>query len=105
MRTGYIAPSKADPQSNNAVNLNQTKLIRAIARARPTSKGRSVVHQNHDFFFFYGTMVLNSKKEPLFFYAGEQEMIMNAYEEYKTIIMAKSNTAVRARQEAVYEAV
>jgi len=29
---------------------------------------------------------------------------MNAYEEYKTIIMAKSNTAtaVRARQEAVY---
>ena len=28
-------------------------------------------------------------------------MIMNAYEEYKTIIMAKSNTAtaVRARQE------
>ena len=30
-------------------------------------------------------------------------MIMNAYEEYKTIIMAKSNTtaAARARQEAV----
>ena len=32
---------------------------------------------------------------------------MNHYEEYKTTIMAKSNTAtaVRARQEAVYEAV
>ena len=32
---------------------------------------------------------------------------MNAYEEYKTIIMAKSNTAsaARARQEAVYGAV
>ena len=32
---------------------------------------------------------------------------MNAYEEYKTIIMAKSNTATaaRARQEAVYGAV
>ena len=32
---------------------------------------------------------------------------MNAYEEYKTIIMAKSNTAsaARARQEAVYVAV
>src|SRR4029434_8701604 len=56
--------------------------------------------------FFNGTMVLNSKKEPLFFSAGEQEMIMNAYEEYKTIIMAKSNTttAARARQEAVYRA-
>ena len=34
-------------------------------------------------------------------------MIMNAYEDYKTIIMAKSNTAtaVRARQEAVYGAI
>ena len=34
-------------------------------------------------------------------------MIMNAYEEYKTIIMAKSNTATaaRARQEVVYGAV
>ena len=32
---------------------------------------------------------------------------MNAYEEYKTIIMAESNTATaaRARQEAVYRAV
>ena len=32
---------------------------------------------------------------------------MNAYEEYKTIIMAKSNTATaaRARQEAVYGAI
>ena len=47
-------------------------------------------------------MVLNSKKRALFFSAGEQEMNMNAYEEYKTIIMAKFNTAtaVRARQEA-----
>ena len=52
-------------------------------------------------------MVLNSKKIALFFSAGQQEMNMNAYEEYKTIIMAKSNTAtaVRTRQEAVYEAV
>ena len=43
-------------------------------------------------------------KEPLFFSAGEQEKIINAYEEYKTIIMAISNTAstARARQEAVY---
>src|SRR4029434_5590281 len=89
MRTGYIGSSTTDPRSNHVVNLNQTKFIRASARARPTSKGDRVDHQNHDF-FFYGTMVLNSKKEPLFFYAGEQEMIMNAYEEYKTIIMAKS---------------
>ena len=42
------------------------------------------------------------EKASFFFSAGEQEMIMNAYEEYKTIIMAKSNTATaaRARQEA-----
>ena len=47
-------------------------------------------------------MVLNSKKRALFFSAGQQEMNMNAYEGYKTIIMAKFNTAtaVRARQEA-----
>ena len=52
-------------------------------------------------------MVLNSKKIALFFSAGEQEMIINAYEVYKIITMAKSNTttAGRARQEAVYEAV
>src|SRR4029434_2784384 len=44
-------------------------------------------------------MVPNSKKRALFFSAGEYEMNMNAYEEYKTIIMAKFNTttAVRAR--------
>src|SRR4029434_6120345 len=48
-------------------------------------------------------MVLNSKKMGAFFSAGEREMNMNAYEEYKTIIMAKFNTAtaVRARHEAV----
>src|SRR4029434_2584500 len=48
-------------------------------------------------------MVLNSKKRALFFSAGEQEMNMNTYEEYKTIIMAKFNTAttLRARHEAV----
>ena len=50
-------------------------------------------------------MVLNSKKRALFFSPGEQEMKMNAYEEYKTIIMAKFSTAttVRARQEEVCE--
>ena len=37
-------------------------------------------------------MVLNSKKRALIFSTGEQEMNMNAYEEYKTIIMAKFNT-------------
>ena len=68
-------------------------------------KAGKVDHQNHD--FLTGKWLLNSKKVPLFFSPGEQGMIMNAYEEYKTIIMAKSNTAtaVRARQEAVYEAV
>src|SRR4029434_2092529 len=103
MRTGYLGSSKADPRSNNVVNFNQTSLIRAIARARPTSKGGSVDHQNHDFLTVQ--WLLNSKKEPLCFSAGEQEMIVNAYEEYKTIMMAKSNTAARARQEAVYGAV
>ena len=68
-------------------------------------KAVKVDHQNHDFLMV--KWLLNSKKVPLFFSAGEQEMNMNAYEEYKTIIMAKFNiaTAVRARQEAVYEAV
>src|SRR4029434_10768710 len=68
-------------------------------------KAVKVDHQNHDFLMV--KWLLNSKKVYIFFSAGEQEMIMNAYEEYKTIIMAKSNTAtaVRARQEAVYEAV
>ena len=48
-------------------------------------------------------MVLNSKKRALFFSAGEQEMNINDYEEYKTIIMAKFNTAtvVRANHEPV----
>ena len=47
-------------------------------------------------------MATKLKERASFFSAGEQEMIMNAYEEYKTIIMAKSNTATaaRARQEA-----
>ena len=48
--------------------------------------------------------LLNSKKVSFFFSAGEQEKIMNAYEEYKTIIMAKFNTttAVRARCVGVF---
>ena len=52
-------------------------------------------------------MATKLKERASFFSAGEQEMIMNAYKEYKTIIMAKSNTAsaARARQEAVYGAV
>src|SRR4029434_6503946 len=100
MRTGYIGSSTAYPRSNHVVNLNQTKFIRASLRARPTSKGGRVDHQNHDFLTVQ--WLLNSKKRALFFSAGEQEMNMNAYEEYKTIIMAKFNTAtaVRARQEA-----
>src|SRR4029434_7711047 len=81
------------------------KFIRTIARARPTSKGTIVDHQNHD--FLPVQWLINSMNETLFFSAGEREMIMNAYEEYKTIIMAKSNTAtaVRAREEAVDGAV
>ena len=52
-------------------------------------------------------MATKLKERASFFFTGEQEMITNAYEEYKTIIMAKSNTAsaARARQEAVYGAV
>ena len=40
LRTGYIGSSKAGPHPNHVVNFNQAKLIKAIARARPTSKGR-----------------------------------------------------------------
>ena len=49
-------------------------------------------------------MATKLKERASFFSSGE--MIMNAYEENKTIIMAKSNTATaaRARQEAVYGA-
>src|SRR4029434_8068468 len=100
LRRANIGSSTAHPPPNHVVHFNQAQLIRAIARARPTSNGRSIDHQNHDFLMVQ--WLLNSKKEPLFFSAGEQEMIMNAYEEYKTIIMAKSNTAARERQEAVY---
>ena len=50
-------------------------------------------------------MVLNSKKRTLFFSAGEQEMNMSmkyqVYEEYKTIIMAKFNTATAVRARCV----
>ena len=49
LRTGYLGSSTADPRSNDVVNSNHTSLIRAIARACPTSKGGSVDHQNHDF--------------------------------------------------------
>ena len=63
LRTSYLGSSKADPRSNNVVNSNQTSLIRAIARARPTSKGGRVDHQNHDFLTVQ--WLLNS--EPLFF--------------------------------------
>ena len=48
-------------------------------------------------------MVLNSKKRPLFFSAGEQEMNMNAYEEYKTIIMAKCNTATAVESKVCWD--
>ena len=52
-------------------------------------------------------MATKLKERASFFSAGEQEMIMNAYEEHKTIFIAKTNTdtAARARQEAVYGAV
>ena len=40
LRTANIGSSTADPPPNHVVNFTQAKLIRAIARARPTSKGR-----------------------------------------------------------------
>jgi len=40
---------KADPPSNYLVGLNQASVLGMIARARPTSKGGSVDHRNHDF--------------------------------------------------------
>ena len=52
-------------------------------------------------------MATKLKERASFFLRWRAGMIMNAYEEYKTIIMAKSNTATaaRTRQEAVYGAV
>src|SRR4029434_4352563 len=49
-------------------------------------------------------MATKLKERASFFSAGEQEIIINTYEEYKTIIMATSNTATaaRERQEAVF---
>ena len=48
-------------------------------------------------------MATKPKERASLFSAGEQEMIMNHFEEYKNIIMAKSNTAtaVRARHKDV----
>src|SRR4029434_4203803 len=63
LRTGYLGSSTADPRSNNVVNSNQTSLIRVIVCARPTSKGGSIDHQNHD--FLRVQWLPNSKKEPL----------------------------------------
>src|SRR4029434_5946239 len=62
-------------------------------------KAGKVDRQNNDFL----TNGSKIKEKGSLFSAGEQELNMNAYEEYKTIIMAKFNiaTAVRARQEAV----
>ena len=97
LRTANIGSLTADPHPNHVINFNQAKVIMAFARARPTSKGRK--GRSPKQWFSSGIMVLNSKKIALFFSAGQQEMNMNAYEEYKTIIMAKFNTttAVRAR--------
>src|SRR4029434_6979106 len=99
LRTPNIGSLTADPHPNHVVNFNQAKLLRAIARARPTSKGRK--GRSPKKLFSNGTMVLNSKKRALFFSAGEQEMNMNAYEEYKTIIMEKFNTATAVRARCV----
>lgn len=60
--------------SLNLVNLNQTLVIRIIARACPTSKGGSL---NSGFLRVQSQ--INSKEEPLF-----SPLIMSAYEEFKT---------------------
>ena len=99
LRTANIGSLTADPHPNHVVNFNQAKLTGAFARARPTSKGRK--GRSPKQWFSNGIMVLNSKKRALFFSAGEQEMNMNAYEEYKTIIMAKFNTATAVRARCV----
>ena len=69
LRTANIGSLTADPHPNHVVNFKQTKLIRAIAHARPTSKGRK--GRSPKPWFSNGIMVLNSKKRALFFSAGE----------------------------------
>ena len=65
LRTANIGSSTAHPPPNHVVHFNQAKLIRAIARARPTSKGRK--GRSPKQWFSNGIMVLNSKKRALFF--------------------------------------
>jgi len=86
LKSGYLGFSKTDRRSNNLVNWNQTSAIRIVACARPTSKGGSVDHQK-------STMANKLKDRASFFSANEQEMIMNASEDFQTIIMAKSKGA------------
>lgn len=81
--SGNLGSSKADQRSNSHLNLKQMSVIRTIARARPTSEGGRVDHQNHDFLTV--PQQINSKNEPLFFSTEEKE-IVNAYKEFKTII-------------------
>src|SRR4029434_6317176 len=99
MRTANIGSLTADPHPNHVVNFKQAKVIMAFPRARPGSKGRK--GRSPKQCISHCIMVLNSKKRALFFSAGEQEMNMNAYEEYKTIIMAKFNTATPVRVRCV----
>src|SRR4029434_9259592 len=99
LRTANIGSLTADPHPNHVVNFKQAKVIMAFARALPTSKGRKGRSPKPR--FSNGIMVLNSKKIALFFSAGQQEMNMNAYEVYKTILMAKFNTATAVRARCV----
>lgn len=47
--SGYLGSLKADPRSKRLDSLNQTSVIRLIARARPTLEGGTVDHRNQDF--------------------------------------------------------
>lgn len=72
-----------------------------IARVRPTSRGGSVDHRIHDFLTAHGSMANKLKERASFLSADEQETIMNTYEEFQTIIIAKSNTTTAARTRQV----
>ena len=91
-----VEPCPCGPTSST--NTEQS-LSRLQLRVPLLQKAVKVDHQNHDFLMV--KWLLNSKKVPLFFSAGEQEMIMNAYEEYKTIIMATFDTATAVRARCV----
>ena len=98
LRTANIGLSMSDSHPNHVINFKQAKLIREIACARPTSKGRK--GRSPKTWFSNGMMAEKPKERAAIFSPSEKSIIMSLYEDNKHSIMARSNTAARARQPA-----